>query len=67
MRALISHFFNYKPDEVELLPMSEYRGLLEQAINLSNITLGGKLELETEEDKQKAAKKKIEETRPDLL
>ena len=50
-----------------MILISEYRNLMSQAFNLTNFKLNGKIDLETEEDKQKRLLKDLKEKRPDLV
>lgn len=49
--ALISHFFHISYDTVEELPISIYRKLINQAINIGNWQAGGKFETLDKDDK----------------
>jgi len=59
--GLIAHFFYYKFEDIDLLPMTKFKILLEQAINLISYRAGGKFETETQADRDKTLRREIEE------
>lgn len=48
------------PNETELLPVSEFRTLLNQSINIANLLRGGDFEMETQKDEEKRIKKEYD-------
>jgi len=58
--GLIAHFFHYRWEEIDFLPMSKFQLILEQAINIASLHAGGKFESETREDKTKTFRKEVD-------
>lgn len=58
--SLISHFFHIPFNEVENLFISDYRILLEQAINIANLYRQGEFELTDSIEKQEDFLSEIE-------
>jgi len=65
---LISHFFNIKYAEVENLPITVYREMEVQALNIGNLYRQGEFQFETTEEEKETdglelerAKKEYEE------
>jgi hypothetical protein len=52
---LISYFFRKEFDDVEDLPITFYRRLLSQAMNLGNLLRQGEFEMQTDDEKQEQA------------
>jgi len=52
---LISYFFGYVFDKVEELPITFYRRLLEQAMNIGNLLRQGEFKMQTDEEIQDTA------------
>lgn len=50
-KALLSHFLSISINEVEQLPIREYRFYLNECFNLAGFLLTGKYEFETEKEK----------------
>lgn len=59
--ALICHFFNVPLNQVEELPISQYRKMLDQSINIGNWRSGGKFELLDTDDRQNVLEREYEE------
>lgn len=57
IKSLICHFFYIPIDEVEFLPITQYRELLNEAINIANFLRGGEIKLESNDDEQKRAER----------
>ncbi len=56
--ALICHFFNRDYDQVEYVPITQYRIMYNQALNIGNFISGnGALELQTEKERTDQMKK----------
>ena len=61
--GLIAHFFNLKWSEINLLPVTNFQIMLEQAINLAVLSSGGKFEMETAKDKNQQFRKEVEDAK----
>ena len=53
------HFFNLEWNEAENIPVTIYRVLMDQALNLGALQFGGKFELSSQQDQQDKAMRDI--------
>lgn len=65
--ALICHFFNVPYELIGELPITTYRKMLDQAINIGNWRSGGKFELLDTEDKDALLNKEYEDYKKFML
>ncbi len=49
------HFYHLTPEQIGKLTNRQFNKLVEQAFNIANLRLNGKIEFETEEEKQTRA------------
>ena len=59
-RGLIAHFFHFDYQAVEERPITDYREMLSQSVNLMSGLAGGEFEFETEKDKDNALRAEFE-------